>query len=323
MNDQALTALRAASERLGAMAGDDFTHPESFHDVAAAIHHLCGRIAVAERAGAEVPAIQDAVQIAWEVHGRSPFIRRWQTWPRGYPGDFETIEYVMGQRVQAPPRTLEYWVEYLALNSPPAQQHRNKVMIQAREVTSTILAHQGGSKVLVLAAGSSPDLLLAQHRILDRDFEVVLNDGDEGALTFSTARLVGIQNRVRAVPGNVLSSIDLLAPLGPFHLVVAGGLFDYLPDAQAIFLLRAVWERLLAPKGRFFLTNIKRGNPYRVWMEYLGNWRLIGRSEEELRGLVTAACGPEAVCSIAPEGTGLTWLVSIEREAERRRAHAG
>ena len=180
-------------------------------------------------------------------------------------------------------------------------------------MTSTILSSRERPKVLVLAAGSSPDLALVQERIRERDFQVVLNDGDAGAVAFSLARLSGIRDRVSAVHGNVLTSTRRLAVHGPFDLVVAGGLFDYLPDRHATSLLRTLWGRLLAPAGRLFFTNIRRGNPYRIWMEYLVDWRLIERSEEDVRDLVTAACGREAVCTVGSEGTRLAWLVSVER----------
>lgn len=313
MSDQALADVQSACNAFGVLAAGDFADPSRYHDVVASVHSLCGRIVAAERAGAAADAIREAVADARAIHGQSPFIRRLQTWPRGYPGDFETIEYLIGQRVQAVTQTVEYWLEYLALSSPVAQQHRNKVLAQAREITAAVLSGRPSPKVLVLAAGSSPDLLLAQPALTGRDFAVVLNDGDDGAISFSTGRLNGIRDRVRTVPGNVLSSASKLAPHGPFDLVLAGGLFDYLPDKHAVYLLRTVWERLLAPGGRLFLTNIGRGNPYRVWIEYLADWRLIERSDAELRQLVATACGPGAACSVALEGTGLTWLVSVDR----------
>jgi hypothetical protein len=46
--------------------------------------------------------ILQLVARAREVHARSPFVRRLQSWPRGYPGDFETVEYLLSQEVMAP-----------------------------------------------------------------------------------------------------------------------------------------------------------------------------------------------------------------------------
>ncbi|MEZ5289145.1 MAG: hypothetical protein R2712_30945 [Vicinamibacterales bacterium] len=48
---------------------------------------------------------------------------------------------------------------------------------------------------------------------------------------------------------NVLKGLRLGARPGPCDLVLAGGLFDYLPDAVAVSLLRYAHDRLLAPSG--------------------------------------------------------------------------
>lgn len=313
MNDKVLADVRAASSRLSELAAADCSDVECFHDVVAAMHCVCSRIVAAERAGFEPTAIRAASMVAREVHARSPFVRRLQTWPRGYPGDFETIEYLLAQRVRAPHATVEFWVEYYALSTLIAQQHRNKVAAQAAEVARALSVAGRQTRVLVIAAGSSPDLALVEDQLRDRECEVVLNDGDEAALAFSLTRLAAIGHRLRAVHGNAVTSATKLAPFGPFDLILAGGLFDYLSDRHAAFLAEAVWERLLAPGGRFFFTNLGRQNPYRVWMEYMADWRLIERSEADLLWLVSSACGPAAVCSIVPEGTGLSWLVSVDR----------
>lgn len=81
-----------------------------------------------------------------------------------------------------------------------------------------------------------------------------------------------------------------MARQGPFHLVLASGLFDDL---------------------HFFFTNLGRRNRYRVWMESLAGWNVIECSDTDLRRLVVAACGPTARCHIRTEATGLTWLVSV------------
>jgi extracellular factor (EF) 3-hydroxypalmitic acid methyl ester biosynthesis protein len=41
-------------------------------------------------------------------------------------------------------------------------------------------------------------------------------------------------------------------------------------------------------------TNIARGNPFRVSIEYLGDWRLIERSEQDIVRLCHAAGIPAA-----------------------------
>jgi extracellular factor (EF) 3-hydroxypalmitic acid methyl ester biosynthesis protein len=65
------------------------------------------------------------------------------------------------------------------------------------------------------------------------------------------------------IPGNVLRAIPALAAQGPYDLVLAGGLFDYLPDRVARFVIGKAMTRLCKPGGLFYFSNIGTGNPYR------------------------------------------------------------
>lgn len=315
-----LAELADAVDRFSELERSAGTPASGFHAVAAAVHTLCTRIGAAEAAGVDRDTLRMVLAPAWEIHGQSPFIRRLQTWPRGYPGDFETIEYLLDQEIRACPDSLGYWLEFLALQSPIAQQHRNKVHAQAREIVTAVQRSSTGhpARILVLAAGSGPDLALVQEEIGRTDCAIVLNDSDAQALEFSQARLAGIRDRLLPMAGNALKSIPRLRALGPFDLVLAGGLFDYLPERHAIFLIRAVCNELLADGGRLFLTNIASPNPYRVWIEYLADWHLIERSAEELRWLAAAAAGSEVTCGLRREGSGMTWLMTIDKVSGRQ-----
>ena len=88
---------------------------------------LCRGIVEMERDLVPRPQIVSALEPARRVHGESPFVHRLQAWPRGYPGDFETIEYLVGGTNLAPRGTRAWWAEQVALSSPIAVQHRCKV----------------------------------------------------------------------------------------------------------------------------------------------------------------------------------------------------
>lgn len=286
-----------------------------FSIISSWVLHLCQSIDSAKKAGTPREVILSNIGKAWDLHSRSPFISRRQTWPRGYPGDFETIEYLIRQINQATPGTGEYWLEYLALNSPIAQQHRNKVVRQAREILSVCQAAtpEHPARILIIAAGSSPDLQSIQPMIENCPAQFVLNDADENAMEFSLNKLDRIRDKITPVVGNVLAVQKKLAAHGPFDLVVAGGLFDYLDERQVTLLLRTIWSRLLKPDGRLFFTNISTFNPYRTWIEYLANWRLIERTQADIQHLVADACGSEARVQLLKDPTEITWLVAVDR----------
>lgn len=294
----------------------DIPERDGPHVAAALIHRMIPAIGELEQRGWTRDRIVSRLQPARRVYAESPFVKRLQDWPRGYPGDFETVEYLLLQRNHAAPGRLSYWLEQYALDSPIAQQHRNKVDHQARAVLDTILAspHRGDApRTLVLAAGGSPDLRQIQSVVAAQRFHVVLLDQDADALAFSAARLPLIRDRVTLVQRNVVRGLQDVRRYGPFHLVLAGGLFDYLPDRVAVMLLRYAREYLMAPAGRMLFTNIGATNPYRPWIEYLGDWRLIHRSGDACRALCVAAGFEPAHVSIEAERTGLALIVEVRK----------
>jgi len=95
-----------------------------------------------------------------------------------------------------------------------------------------------------------------------------------------------------------------------FDLVLAGGFFDYLPERHATYLIEHAYA-LLEPGGTFFFTNIGNGNPYRVLIEYFGDWFLLERSEEDLLRLCDLAGIPRKNIALRREETGLAIIVEV------------
>jgi extracellular factor (EF) 3-hydroxypalmitic acid methyl ester biosynthesis protein len=103
---------------------------------------------------------------------------------------------------------------------------------------------------------------------------------------------------------------------GPFDVVVCGTLFDYLDDRTIVVLLKEIRERTLKVGGSVLFTNIAEGNPFRVWMEAIADWRLSHRSEADIRRIVEAAGFDLHGLSIRRDETGLTHLIEIENDLD-------
>jgi len=309
---EALTHLEAAASWFTARSGTDpMPGLEGMHAVGSALHVLSLALARAEVAGVPRDAIRDAVAGVRAVQATSPFARHIQTWPRGYKGDFEVIGQIIARTNLAPPDTLAYWIEEHALHSPVTQQHRNKVQHQARQICDT-LSERPDARILVIACGTAPDLRLVPRPMLARA-RVVLNDGDRDALECCKADVSAIVPGVTLVEGNLFASLRRFKALGPFDLVLAGGLFDYLPDRAATTLLRAAHASWLAPGGRMFFTNIAEGNPFRLWCEYLADWPLIERSVADVHRLLALSDWPSLNVHITREETGLALLITAHQ----------
>ncbi|MEO8484229.1 MAG: class I SAM-dependent methyltransferase [Acidobacteriota bacterium] len=257
--------------------------------------------------------ILEQIEPARAVYAESPFVRRLQTWPRGYAGDFETIEYLLQQQNHAEPGRFAYWLERYALDSAIAQQHRNKVDLQARAIVDAALVSstpEDVARILVLAAGGSPDLRQVQTLLSTSRAHIVLLDQDPDALAFSAEQLPLLRERLSLLNRNVVRGLQDARRFGPYSLVVAGGLFDYLPDRMAVLVLRQIRERLLHAGGRVLFTNITEPNPYRYWIEYVGEWCLIHRSESEVRTLCHEAGFADESIEVKSDRTGLARIVT-------------
>ncbi|HVR38946.1 MAG TPA: class I SAM-dependent methyltransferase, partial [Thermoanaerobaculia bacterium] len=252
---------------------------ELYHRVLAVVHQLCASILTCEQALLTRAEIVDVLAPVRRVHARSPFVARLQQWPRGYPGDFETVEYLCSGVNRAAAGTIERACEAYALSRSIAQQHRNKVQQQAVRILRTMIANPKQTRIASLACGSCPDLRSILDHLPSLAGELWLNDNDDDALQFSARALQPIREHCHIRRGDAIRVARNL-PRGAFDLVLAGGLFDYLPTRTGVTLIKIAYG-LLNEGGTFFFTNIATRNPYRPLIEYLGDWMLIERSEEE------------------------------------------
>jgi SAM-dependent methyltransferase len=286
---------------------------ELYHRVLGNVYQICAAVVSCEEAALTRDEIVDVLRPVREIHARSPFVRRLQEWPRGYPGDFETVEYICSGVNRATAGTIEHSCEAYALSRSIAQQHRNKVQHQAARLRKTMIADPGRSRILSLACGSCPDLRLLEHELPAIAGEIWLNDADPAALELASRHVASVRERCHFRPENALRLARRMAAGNVrFDLVMAGGLFDYLPERHATFLIEHSYA-LLAPGGTFFFTNIAAGNPYRVLIEYFGDWFLLERSEDDILRFCDTAGVPRENVSIRREESGLAMIVEVEK----------
>lgn len=283
-----------------------------FHKVVSGMHDLCFAILDAEKRGRPRSAIEEMIQPARDIHGRSVFVRRLQEWPRKYPGDFETIEYICDLENRSIYGTVEYYIEEYSLNSAIAQQHRNKLHHQSELILDKLLINGNGTSILSVGCGGCRDVLRIKKYILDLSCDIVINDIDNDALELSRQRL-GELKGLQVVPGNIIQALRRVEQYGPFDLIVTGGLFDHMSDKHVSFFLKHALNRLLREDGTLFFANAVEGNPFRVWMEYLTDWKLFYRSQDTIARLLDTAGFVRDLAEIRKDETGLTFLAKVKR----------
>lgn len=274
------------------------------HAVVSAMYALAQKIDQA-RNWLEDGEIREIVQPAREIYSEAPFVKRLQTWPRGYPGDFETIEMMMAGHSHLDPSHRAYWIDWYALNTPIANQHRNKLAFQRARIAQGLRI---GGSVLSVGCGGGADLTEISG-LRDQDISISLVDIDEDALALATERASWAQN-VRSIHGDGLRALRSMQQ--KFDRIVFGGLFDYLDERAIRLLLKIAFDKLLQPGGRILFTNLSTNSTYDVWLEFLASWHMTYRTRAKIVELVTSANIPEDHLSIELDATGLSLLCEIE-----------
>lgn len=290
---------------LSTSLGPNFS--ENYLKTCASVHRLLDAILIAEKFTSK-EVIKSILKPVKEIHRQSVLCARTQDWPRGYAGDFETIEYIIGGENKSEKNSLGYFIEAMALNSPIVQQHRNKIIHQSSLILKK--AYQSENpKVLSIGCGSSADLRFIENSLKRTNISLTLFDMDEGALACSEEKLPDLKNKCKFIQGNLLRLVKRIED--KFDLVVIGGVFDYLNDKTIISFLNKLFNENLNPKGEIYFTNIANNNPYRTWMEYCFNWELIERSKTDIINLYEKANLTNCKIDVYKEETSLTYLAHI------------
>lgn len=259
-----------------------------------------------ERVCTRMELLQKLVKIR-DLAATSPFINRAQSWPRGYQGDFETIDYIINGENKAEVGTFGYVLEDYFLQSAICEQHKNKIERQMQLITEAV-AQKSHAKVISIGCGSSEDVKRCIPVLKQSQAEITLVDVDQDAIAFSLHRLTEIKERLILLHGNIYKVMRSLNK--HYELILIGGVFDYLNDKTIVSVLRSL-QNNLSETGTLFFTNIVNGNPYRVFMEYFSNWMLIERSKADIARLIREAQWPDNGYRIRKDKTGLTHLVEL------------
>lgn len=267
---------------------------------------------VLESRGWSAERIKERLGPSRRVFATSWFMQRCQEWPRGYAGDFETIEYMVSGANQSLTGTLGWHIENILLESPAVQQHRNKLKCQSLEIAETVMRSRT-ARLLSIGCGGCMDWVPILPDLKTFAGEIVLNDHEPAALELAEYRLRPVTTQYRLAPGNIIRISKRLADGDCFDLVLAGGLFDYLSDRASVFLVRTIFQDLLAPGGVLLFTNMAEGNPWRLLMEYGSDWSLLERSEDRIIEICRKAGIPRSSISLTREATRLTVITRVVR----------
>jgi hypothetical protein len=140
---------------------------------------------------------------------------------------------------------------------------------------------------------------------------VTLVDQDPAALAYCrTASLRPWHSQLTTICVPI-KRLPMALPQGAFDVVISAGLFDYLEANQGQSLL-AHLVALTAPGGITAVANFHRKDPSRTVKEWLVDWPLVLRDEEELATLFP---DPASVETVRSQNNALVYAMARQSSA--------
>lgn len=214
--------------------------------------------------------------------------------PYGYAGDFKIIDDIYNNE----PGTVGFarlFDNYYQMSSICVAV-RNRKKDFKRIITDLVESRERSSvRIMNLACGSCRDIhelfSLNKKKMENTVFECM--DHDKRALDYA-AGLIGKNENVNYYKLNALRLAAAREISDIIHkkydLIYSTGLFDYLDRKISCRLVRNM-KKLLNKKGKLAIASVrdKYSNPSVHFMEWVGDWNLIYRDEEQFVNIFTEA----------------------------------
>jgi extracellular factor (EF) 3-hydroxypalmitic acid methyl ester biosynthesis protein len=250
----------------------------------------------------------------------SRFVDRAFTKPRGYAGDYATIQMLYDDQVAGDSRLgplIDRWT--YELPAARAVKNRRALLAEAIRGIAAEFSHIGPVPVTSLAAGPARELFDVMGAPGAPDLLATCIDIDYDALAYASgiARELGLADHFNFAQDNVvrLSQGRGHTALGPQALIYSIGLTDYLQDKFVVDLINWAYDHLL-PGGMVIIGNVVPSNPTRAFMDHVLEWVLIHRSEDDLRSLFSRSHFGATTVDFRLEPAGVDLFAFCRRSAD-------
>ena len=255
----------------------------------------------------------------------APFVYRTFAKPLGYAGDYEMVSMMLRDPYEGS-TTYAKLLNKLYLEIPPVIANRNRISYLVEQLCAeTGRAHREGRRAQVFNLGCGPaqevQRFVKDHEICDEADLTLLDFNDETIENTSRASEENVHFHQRRTGLNfVKKSVQQVMKESMRHvgsgskkydLVYCAGLFDYLSDRICRRLLEIFYD-MLAPGGLLIATNVHPSNDWRNWMEYLAEWHLVYRDEEQFLHIAPSSAPAENI-RVIPDSTGVNIFLEVRK----------
>jgi extracellular factor (EF) 3-hydroxypalmitic acid methyl ester biosynthesis protein len=255
----------------------------------------------------------------------APFVYRTYAKPLGYAGDYEMVSMMLRDPYEGS-SVFAKLLNKLYLEIPPVIAHRNRITYlveQLHQETERVASTGKKARIFNLGCGPAQEIqnFLTNDPACDNSDFLLLDFNDETLentsrnlldLKSEHGRQAELQFEKRSVH-QVLKEAGRpnSSTAGQYDVVYCAGLFDYLSDRICRRLLEIFYD-MLAPGGLLIATNVHPSNPWQNWMEYLAEWHLVYRNEEQFLKL-TPTRAPAGASVVKAEETGVNIFLEVRK----------
>jgi len=237
--------------------------------------------------------------------------------PRGYAGDYLTIEYIYADEPAGTGR-LGPLLDRCCLEQPAGQAVRKRRGLLADEIGKT-LAEQPDrpARVLSMACGPAREIFDVYETLADpARLVATCLDIDLQALAHVDVlrEQRGLKRHIHLQNANLvyLATGRQSLSVPPQDLVYSIGLIDYFDDAFVVRMLDFVHD-VLRPGGKVILGNFHPRNPTKAFMDFVLDWQLTHRTEDDMNRLFTASKFAAPCSEIRFEEQGINLFAMARR----------
>lgn len=255
----------------------------------------------------------------------SPLIWRTYVKPQGYPGDYLAMSWMYDGRRRGETlfaRLMDQLghEERLAFTVPARKRY---LVRQIEECVAAVAPHHDGpTRIVSIGAGPAREVLdYLAATPPGPAIEFTLIDQDEQALAFAYEELdravLAHEGRVHVLCRHIsfaqlFAMPGLLRESGGPDMIYSAGLLDYLGDEAGRALMKGCFE-LIRDGGRLVVGNAAAAPGVRWMPEFVLDWTMIYRTEEELLDLARGFAS-NAQLEIQRDESE-TWLFLVARRS--------
>ena len=251
-----------------------------------------------------------------------PFAKRCIEKPLGYSGDYEVMNMIYGDHYQGDSLYAKAQNKYCCTYSPGIANidRLNFFKQKIEEVVKKVSCEGRKVKITSLGSGPAKEILdFIDTNPLSDNCIFTCVDLEPKALEYAQEKLLEIASkRERKVQLNfVLANVVSYLRSKPKDfmyeqdLLYASGLYDYLKDSVSQKLTEAIYP-LVREGGEFIVVNASITNPWKLGIEFAGEWYLHHRSQEEMLKLAVGLKETKGV-DVLLDKEQVYWFLSIKK----------